>query len=346
MRSLFRHSFQELISPENLLSAWNEFCIGKRQKLDVQAFGRHLADNIIDLSAELGKGAYKHGSYHEFSIADPKPRLIHKALVRDRVLHHAVYRQLYPFFDNTFIADSFSCRLNKGVHKALDRFQAFGRKVSKNNTRTCWILKCDIKKFFASIDQAVLLDILKQYIPDQDIVALLQEIIGSFWLRRQGIGLPLGNLTSQLFVNIYMNEFDQFVKHKFRVKYYLRYADDFALFSEDKNELIELLSHMQQFLTERLHLTMHPQKIFLQTLASGVDFLGWIHFPDHRLLRIATKKRMFRRLSEHATNATAQSYLGLLQHGNTFTLRQDREVENMFWLWHTDNVAERSEKNL
>ncbi len=337
MRSQFRHGIQSISDPENLFSAWKEFLSGKSSKADVQAFARNVADNILELSDELGKATYKHGSYHEFSIADPKPRLIHKALVRDRVLHHAVYRQLYPFFDNTFIADSFSCRINKGTHKALDRFQTFGRKVSRNNTRTCWILKCDIKKFFASIDQSILLDILKQYIPNQDILALLQEIIGSFLLGKQGIGLPLGNLTSQLFVNVYMNEFDQFVKHKLRVKYYLRYADDFALFSENKNELIALLSQMQQFLTERLHLTMHPQKIFLQTLASGVDFLGWVHFPQHRVLRTTTKKRMFRRLRENPKNETLQSYLGMLQHGNAFKIRQ--EVENSAWLWHTTETA-------
>ncbi len=333
MRSQFRHGIQSISDPENLFFAWKEFLSGKSSKADVRLIARNLADNILELSDELGKGIYKHGSYHEFSIADPKPRLIHKALVRDRVLHHAVYRQLYPFFDNTFTADSFSCRLNKGTHKALDRFQTFGRKVSRNNTSTCWILKCDIRKFFASIDQRVLLDILKQYIPNQDILALLQEIIGSFWLSKQGIGLPLGNLTSQLFVNVYMNEFDQFVKHKLRVKYYLRYADDFALFSESKNALITLLPQMQQFLTERLHLTMHPQKIFLQTLASGVDFLGWVHFPQHRVLRTTTKKRMFRRLRDYPKNETLQSYLGMLQHGNAFKIRQ--EVENSYWLWHT-----------
>ena len=146
------HKFEDIISVDNLLEAWREFVKGKRGKKDVQDFSLHLADNIIALNRELTSKTYRHGGYKAFNISDPKPRSIHKANVRDRLLHHAIYRILYPFFDRVFIADSYSCRIGKGTHKALNRFRQFAFVVSKNNTRTCWVLKCDIKKFFANID--------------------------------------------------------------------------------------------------------------------------------------------------------------------------------------------------
>src|SRR3989344_1455788 len=160
-------------------------------------------DNIISLHQDLANHTYKHGEYQAFNINDPKPRSIHKAPVRDRLLHHAMHRILYPFFDKTFVSDSFSCRVNKGTHKALNRFRYFFRKVSKNNTKTCWILKCDIKRFFENINHNILIEILNKYIPNQDVMCLLKSIIDSFQARPRK-GLPLGNLTSQLFVNIYM----------------------------------------------------------------------------------------------------------------------------------------------
>ncbi|OGN01937.1 MAG: hypothetical protein A3B91_02605 [Candidatus Yanofskybacteria bacterium RIFCSPHIGHO2_02_FULL_41_29] len=278
-------------------------------------------DNIISLHQDLANHTYKHGEYQAFNINDPKPRNIHKASVRDRLLHHAVYRILYPLFDRTFVSDSFSCRVNKGTHKALNRFRSFFRKVSKNNTKTCWVLKCDIKKFFENIDHQILLAILRKYIFDKSIIGLLERIIRSF-LSAQGRGLPLGNLTSQLFVNIYMNKFDQFVKHGLRVKYYIRYADDFVILSQDKDMLYEILIKIGDFLSEELQLKLHPNKIFIKTLFFGVDFLGWVHFPDHRVLRTATKRRMISKLKTNRSRETLSSYLGLLKHGNSYKIRK------------------------
>lgn len=154
--------------------------------------------------------------------------------------------------------------------------------IGENGTRQCWILKCDIRKFFASIDHAVLIGIIRDYTADEKLLTLLEEIIGSFSSTGPGVGLPLGNLTSQLFVNIYMNEFDQFAKHKLKAKYYM----------------------------------LHPKKISIETIYSGVDFLGWIHFSDHRVLRTATAHRMVRNLKSNPKDETVQSYSGLLSHGN------------------------------
>jgi retron-type reverse transcriptase len=315
MKIQLSHSFEDIICLENLLEAWKEFVRGKRNKKDVQEFSLQLMGNLIELHHDLSHHSYKHGGYQAFKINDPKPRNIHKATVRDRLLHHAIYRKLYPFFDRTFVADSYSCRINKGTHKAINKFREYAHIVNKNNTRTCWILKCDIRKFFANIDHAILLKILHEYIPDKNILKLLENIIESFSVKTN-IGLPLGNLTSQLLVNIYMNRFDQFVKHKMKAKCYIRYADDFVFLSESKKILEDYILVVEKFLQAELKLEMHPNKVFIKTLSSGVDFLGWINFPDHRVLRTATKKRMFRKLKANFKQEAINSYLGMLGHGN------------------------------
>lgn len=323
MRKQLEITYEHIISLENLLAAWEEFVRGKKNKPDVHGFGRNLMDNLIDLHYALAQQTYQHGPYYAFAISDPKPRSIHKASVRDRVLHHAIYRVLYPFFDQTFISDSFSCRVNKGTHASLDRFQLFARQVSRNHTKTCWVLKCDITKFFASVDQDILLYLLRLYIPDQQIMWLLQRVVGSFYSTAPGTGLPLGNLTSQLLVNIYMNEFDQYVKHRLGARHYIRYADDFVLLHEDKVWLERQITLIQNFLWQCLQLQLHPKKVSIQTVASGVDFLGWVHFPEHRVLRTATKRRMLRRVQAQPSKETIQSYFGLLQHGNAHQVAQN-----------------------
>ena len=321
MKIILNHKFEDIVSVNNLLEAWQEFLNGKKQKKDVQEFQFSLMDNILSLHRDLINRKYKHGGYQCFKINDPKPRTIHKATVRDRLLHRAVYRILYPFFEKIFISDSFSCQIGKGTHRAIKRFRALVFKVSENNTKTCWVLKCDVKKFFASIDQAVLMKILNEYICDADIINLLFEIIGSFYSTEIGKGLPLGNLTSQLLANIYMNKFDQFVKHKLRAKYYVRYADDFVILSQDKKWLENIVLDISKFLSNNLELRLHPDKVFIRTIASGVDFLGWVNFPDHMILRNKTKRRMFRRLEETQKLETVTSYLGLLKHGNTHRIK-------------------------
>lgn len=327
-------NYEQLISVDNLFAAWNEFLNGKRKKPDVQLFAHALINNILQLNGDLANKTYEHGGYHCFNISDPKPRSISKASVRDRLLHHAIYRKFYPFFDRTFIADSYSCRINKGTHRAINRLLAMFYKVSRNDRQKCWVLKCDIRKFFASINHEILLGILKNYIPDQDIIWLFGMIIKSF-STSEGIGLPLGNLTSQLFVNVYMNEFDQFVKHKLKSKYYIRYADDFVFLANDKQELAKLLPLIESFLKHQLGLSLHPNKITLKSFASGIDFLGWVNFPTHRVLRTSTKKHMFRNLKDNTSEETLRSYLGLLKHGNTEKIRN--KVLTNYWLFQGKN---------
>lgn len=323
MKIQLGHTFEDITAIDNLLEAWREFLPGKRKRRDVQEFSLRLMDNILALHRDLRNHTYSHGPYQAFSICDPKPRSIHKAAVRDRLAHHAIYRKLYPFFDRVFISDSYSCRVGKGTHRALNRFREFGYRVSESSTKTCWVLKCDIKKCFASIDQEILLGILRQYIPGGDILRLLECVIKSFSSTAPGKGLPLGSLTSQLLVNIYMNEFDQFAKRRLKARYYIRYADDFVILSRDREWLKALIPEIGVFLCDTLRLELHPHKVSIRTLASGMDFLGWVHFPDHRVLRTSTKQRMMRNLESNESESRLNSYLGLLRHGNTHKIRKD-----------------------
>jgi len=300
---------------------------GKKRKKDVIKFQAELTTNIVGLYTDLKNKTYVHGPYSAFNISDPKPRNIHKATVRDRVLHHLIYKELYWYFHSRFIHDSYSCRINKGTHRALDRFRDFARKVSKNHTRTCFVLKCDIKKFFASVDHAVLMKILERHIADLDIRWLINQVISSFYTTALGVGLPLGNLTSQLLVNVYMHEFDMYLKQELRVKYYLRYADDFAILSDDRKYLEDILPKLHVFLNEKLRLTLHERKVYIKTYDSGVDFLGWVHFSNHRQIRTTTRRKIIRMMRGYPKRETISSYRGLLMHGNTHNFQKRLKID-------------------
>lgn len=180
-------------------------------------------------------------------------------------------------------------------------------------------MKGDIRKFFANIDHKILLDILRRKIPNENVIWLLEKIIDSFHSENKpGIGLPLGNLTSQLLVNIYMNEFDHFIKRDLKIACYIRYADDFVIFHESEKYLKNTLPIISSFLENHLKLSLHPDKVFIRTIASGLDFLGWVNFPHHQILRTATKRRVYKNLNEKSL----ASYCGLLSHGNTYKLQQ------------------------
>jgi retron-type reverse transcriptase len=317
---VYHHKYEEIISLENLLEAWCEFRIGKKLRQDVQEFEHNLMSELIILQESLENGTYQHSPYQAFIVNDPKRRSIHKASVADRVLHRAIYRQLYTVFDTQFIEGSFSSRRSKGVHKALEQFMKFSRGVSVNYHKTAWVLKCDIRQFFASIDHRVLTKILKKYIDDDRLLNLLAAIIGSFSASTPGVGLPLGNLTSQLLANVYLNEMDQFIKHELKVKYYVRYADDFVLMSRDRAVLKRQLYLISDWLGVYLQLFIHPKKLSIATVASGVDFLGWVHFPHHRTLRTVTKRRMMMRLKMSNNENGVASYLGLLGYGDGYKI--------------------------
>jgi RNA-directed DNA polymerase len=290
-------------------------------------FEKNVKQNIRALHWELKNRTYQHSPYISFYIKDPKLRHINKATVRDRVLHHAVFVILYRVFDRLFIFDSYSSRNEKGTHRAVHRLNQFANKVSKNNTRTCFILKCDIKKFFDSIDQEILIGLIKKQIYDENTILLLQVIINSFKK-----GIPLGNVTSQIFANIYLNELDQFIKRTLKIKYYIRYCDDFIILHNDQKCLITVIPKINNFLENNLKLSLHPDKITIRKYHQGIDFLGYVSFPYHKVLRTKTKHRIFKKiefkieefkkdnLSEKSFNQTLQSYFGILKHCNSYKL--------------------------
>jgi len=331
-------TYLDLISIENLFQAWSEFKKGKRKRLDVQIFERNLEDNLFTLHQKLRDKTYRHGNYHSFYVQDPKQRHIHKASVVDRIVHHLLYKYLYELFDKDFIYDSYSCRLNKGTHKAVLRLKKFTRKVSKNYTNTCWGLKLDVKKFFASVDHNILLDLLEKKVNNKDILWLLNQVIESFHVEKS-CGIPLGNLTSQIFANIYMNELDQFIKHTLKVKYYIRYADDFLILSKNRDELCEYINILVYYLKIRLKLKLHPKKIIIRKFDWGIDFLGYIVLPHYILPRTKTKRRIFKKVKEKINSEnfdqSVQSYLGYLYHANSFKVIES--LKNEIWLIKDDS---------
>lgn len=307
--------FETLCSIEYLFASWERFRRGKRSKPDVQAFERHLEQNLFGLRDALHDGTYRHGPYHAFTIHDPKERQIHKATVRDRVVHQALGDVIEPLFDGRFIDDSFACRVGKGTHAGVRRLRAFLLHASHRRARTVYVLQCDIEKFFASVDHDILLTLLQRRVTEPPLRQLLAEIIGSSGVRR---GIPLGNLTSQLCANVCLHEIDRFVKHELRERWYLRYCDDFAIVHPSREHLIRLVPRIGTFLTQSLRLRLYPRKVTIRTWRQGIDFLGYVLLPHVTVLRTRTKRRMLHRVSPLNT----RSYFGYCAHAATYDVRQ------------------------
>lgn len=345
---VYNNLFNNIVSAENLFSAWDKFKNGKRDKKDVQIFEWNLERNVFELHRDLASRTYTHGQYHSFKISDPKPRNIEKAKVRDRIMHHAIFQILNPIFEAGFIPSSFSCRVGYGTHKGVQYLQNVLRKVSKNGKSPCFALKCDIKKFFDTIDHDILLSILKKKIKDEDTIWLLKQIISSFSSNYSLLGIekgvPIGNLTSQLFANVYMNEFDIFIKQKLKVKYYLRYTDDFIIVSQDKDYLSGLIPKIVSFLQDELRLKIHEEKTTIQKTSQGVDFLGYVTFNKYKLVRTKTKRRIIRKfkneikqyqagnISKDSLTQSLQSYIGFFSHASSWKIRQKLKNQFLFWL--------------
>ena len=275
--------FELIISLSNLLNAWREFKRKKGKRQDVKLFGFKLEDNLFALHEELKNGTYTPSD-----------------------------------FDQHFISDSYSCRFNKGAHRGVDRLEKFMRQASQNYSRPAYALKCDVKKFFDSIDQEILFDLIKKEIKDKRTLDLIEKIIKSFE-KDKGKGLPLGNVTSQLFANIYLNELDQFIKHQLKQKYYLRYCDDFVIVGDNLEDLNNLIKPIDDFLNSRLKLFLHPDKVDIRKLTQGIDFLGYVILPHYRVLRNKTKKRVLVKVNSR----NLLSYLGVLSHCRGYKISQE-----------------------
>ena len=338
----YNRLFQRICSFENLLSASRKAQRGKRFQEEVARFNFHLEKELYGLQEELHAQTYRPGAYHEFYIYEPKLRKISAAPYRDRVVHHALCNVIEPIFDQTFIFDSYACRKGKGTHKAVNRFTEFSRKSS-------YVLKCDIKKYFPSIDHDILKTRFRRKIRDAQTLWLMdlivdysnpQEQVYAYFedddlltpLNRR-CGIPIGNLTSQFFANIYLNGFDHFVKEDLQCRYYIRYVDDFVVLDPDKVRLHRVKKEIENYLAS-LRLRLHPLKCNIFPVKTGTDFLGYQVFPTHRRLRKSSVTRARRRLrrlqrdyavsaiSWSDVNHSVQSWLGHIRHADTYGLRK------------------------
>ncbi len=294
-----KNLYQQLLSFEVMHEAWIKAKKGKRLKYAVLSFERDLEPNIHKLIDDLKSDSYVTGGYRSFYVHEPKLREVCCLTeFRDRVLQHAVVGIIEPVFESIFIKDSFACRKGKGTHAGADRAQQMIRAV-KREYGVVYALKCDIAKYFQNIDHNILIKLLKNKIADERMIKLLSGIIRSFG--SNGKGIPLGNLTSQLFANIYLNALDQYVKRECKERYYVRYMDDFVIFHSSKTHLHEMRRSLSDWLNDELHLDLNNKTaVFPVANKSGrpVDFLGYRITSNKRLLRKQSIKALQRKLEK------------------------------------------------
>lgn len=278
---------EDAFSFNALVGAYERARRGRRYREDVLNFGSCLEEHLLELRDELQNGRYQHGPYRSFIVHDAKKRHIQAATFRDRIVHQAVNQALEPLFERGFIKDSYACRKGKGVLAAIKQFETFSRTGA-------YVLTADVSKYFATIDHETLLRLLSRRISDRQILQVCERIIRSIE-ESPGKGMPIGNLTSQLFANVYLNELDQFIKHTLRLKRYVRYMDDIAILESDKAVLHSAREQIESFVQERLLLELHPRKVQIAPIATGIDYLGYRIYPHHRMLRKSTVKRFIKR---------------------------------------------------
>jgi retron-type reverse transcriptase len=281
----------------NLYEAYREARVGKRYTESCLRFSWALEGRLFDIEGQLVNGTWRPSRPYEFQVIDPKPRLIQAPPFGDRVVHHALVRQIQPFFERRFIADSYACRRNLGVHAAVDRTQAFLRR-GQAHWGEPWVLKADISKYFPSIDHGRLLAFVERVVADRDTLDLVEKIVAGYGYDT-GVGLPLGALTSQLFANVYLDRLDHFVKERLGVKLYVRYMDDFVIVGPDKRTLWALHDDIADFLASELHLRLN-RKTDVFPARHGVNFCGYRTWTTHRRPRKRTIKKARRRFRELA----------------------------------------------
>lgn len=340
----YRQLYPHITQFDNLWLAFKRAARGKRSKWDVAAFEYDLEGHLFDLQAELRAQTYRPGPYHNFRIYDPKPRLISAAPFRDRVVHHALCNIIEPIFERRFIFDSYACRVGKGTHAAINRAQHFARRYR-------YVLKCDLEHFFPTMDHAILRGQLAHVIADREALWLIDQILDSgadihraevepgyfpgddLFAANRPRGLPIGNLTSQFWANVYLNPLDQFVQRELKCHGYERYVDDFLLFADDK----PTLHHWRQAVIDfaaTLRLTLHEPEAAVFPVETGIPFLGWRIYPDHlrlkrrngvafqRRLARSTRQLAAREISLDQFEAIIQGWIAHVEHGATWGLRR------------------------
>ena len=342
------NAFEEMFTFEALVEANRQARKGKRFRPEVLRFTDDLEGNLLQIQREILDGSYRVGDYRQFYVHEPKLRLVMALSYRDRIVQWAIYQKLFPFYDKQFIEDSYACRKGKGSHRAVNRLQYWLRQVDRKPGRW-YYLKLDISKYFYRVSHKQLKRILRRRIKDERLMELLERIIDcentAFGLpagvspedcdpedRVWDTGMPIGNLTSQMFANIYLNELDQFCKHTLGTHYFIRYMDDIVILSDSKEQLHRWKGEIQRFLWEELELELN-RKTTIRPISVGVDFVGYRLFSTHRRLKRSTARKILRRFSgicdllnqgamsrERFDRVTA-SWAGILEHGDTAGMR-------------------------
>ena len=296
----YKHLYRKICLPENLILAFQKAKKGKSKSFSVRAFEKNLSEEIKKLQNELISFTYEPKSLRKFIIRDPKTRVIHASAFRDRVIHHALINIIGPIFEKRFILDSYASRIGKGTHAALQRFDYFKRKISRNgtlvkNARTAnnvrgYVLKADIKHYFDEVDHEILISIIKRKIADEKTIWLIKQILENFENCEKGKGMPLGNYTSQFFANVYLNELDYFVKHFLKAKFYIRYVDDFIILHKRKKLLRYYRCRIIHYLL-CLKLELHPNKTKLLALNNGIVLVGYKVFYHYKKIKRKNLRR-------------------------------------------------------
>src|SRR3989344_988340 len=306
-------SFNQLFSPDNLFKAWRNYRRGKTKKFAVIAFQRNIERELFALSEDIISGFYRHNAYHKFLVQDVKKREINTASIQDKLVHRAVYCFLSEIYEKIFIEHSFSSRAGKGMDKAVNKLSFFLRNERNWHYGRCFALKCDIKKYFDNIDHNILIDLIRREISDKKTMTIIEKIIRSF-KKGKNRGLPLGNVTSQIFANIYLNELDFFIEKDLGVKIYIRYNDDFMIVDGNKRVLETTRDVIRKFLTQKLKLDMSEDKAIIRKFNWGIEFLGRVILPNAVVLRRKTRVK----INQDFSKENKSSYLGLLSHINEF----------------------------
>lgn len=346
-------SDSSLFSYRNIYQSYLDCRRNKRNSANALKYEINADKNNLELEAQLKDHSYHPSRSILFAVRKPKMREIFAADFKDRVVHHLLVRYLEKIWEPVFIHDSYACRVGKGTHEAVNRLRAFQRKITCNGKVRAYYLQLDIKDFFTSIDKEILFSILQKRMKDPEASWLTKTII--FWdctrlyvargdkglLRNvpenkslfgkdNKRGLPIGNLTSQFFANVYLDTLDQFVKHTLKSKYYLRYVDDFVILSRDKEELLDFKNRISDFIESTLKIKLHPKRHRLLPISSGIDFLGYIVRPQYVLVRRRLLNNLKQKVREYQAapikdekklQATLASYGGHFKWANTYRLR-------------------------
>lgn len=317
--------YEEICAFDNLYLAWEKARKAKPMNIETLKFGYRLEVNLFCLEKELITQTYKHGGYWRFMVCDPKHREIWAAPFKDRVVHHALCNVIEPIFDRSFIHHTYACRKDKGAHKGIVRLSRF---LQNPENRYC--LKCDISKYFFSVNHDILISLIERKIKDKKVLRLINKILKS---EGQKQGIPIGNLSSQLFANLYLNPLDYFIKYNLKIKYYIRYMDDFVILSKDIKNLQRTIDQIRDFLDKELKLKLHPKKAVIFPVKHGIDFLGFRVFATRRRLRksaLLRSRHKFEKLRKNYLNGgiglkellnRIASYLGHWKWADTYRLR-------------------------